>query len=211
MARKRRAADNLELIGGHLCLDFANTFTRTDVLNHEYLHCYTDLVAWSRHANVLTAPEAENLQQKAAHYPAEAATALEQALALRETIYRVFSAVAQQQAPAAADITALNVVLAQSPGHLQLLASGEDFKWQVVQNTDVLEAMLWPIVWSAADLLTSTELRQVRQCARREGCDWLFIDTSKNQSRRWCSMNLCGSRTKARRYYQRKRTSSKNK
>jgi predicted RNA-binding Zn ribbon-like protein len=204
MARKRRNAGNLELIGGRLCLDFANTFTRTEGLSHEYLHLYSDLVTWSRHVGLLSDTEAENLRQQAARSPVEAAAALAQALSVRETIYRVFSAVAHHQAPAPADVANLNGVLAQAPGHMQIVASGADFEWQLVQNPDALNSMLWPIVWSAADLLTSTDLHRVRQCARREGCDWLFVDTSKNQSRRWCGMNLCGSRIKSRKYYERK-------
>jgi predicted RNA-binding Zn ribbon-like protein len=64
--------------------------------------------------------------------------------------------------------------------------------------------MLWPIVRSAAELLTSEDLGRVRRCGR-EGCDWLFVDSSKNRSRRWCSMEMCGSRVKSRRYYYRKR------
>jgi predicted RNA-binding Zn ribbon-like protein len=100
---------------------------------------------------------------------------------------------------------ALNNALAGSPARLQVLASGEKFEWQWLQNMDALDGMLWPLAWSAADLLTSAGLARVRQCARSEGCDWLFVDTSKNGSRRWCSMNLCGSRDKGRRYYRRKR------
>lgn len=205
MARKRRSAGNLELIGGQVCLDFANTFTHTEVLSHEYLHSYADLLDWSQHARILTPAEARQLRQQAVLSPLEATATLDRALALRETIYRLFVAAAQQQSPAAEDVAALNRLLAQAPGYVQVGVTGEGFVWQLVQNTAALDAMLWPIVWSAAGLLTSPDLRRVRQCARREGCDWLFVDTSKNGSRLWCSMNLCGSRMKARRYYQSKR------
>lgn len=207
MARKRRNAANLELIGGQLCLDFANTFTRTETLNHEYLHSYADLIDWSQHVRLLSVAEAEHLRQQAVQSPTEAAATFNRALALRETIYRLFAAAAQQQPPAAEEVTALNGLLAQAPGYVQIGVTDTGFVRQLIQNTTALDAMLWPIVWSAAELLTSPELRQVRQCARREGCDWLFVDTSKNSSRRWCSMNLCGSRAKAHRYYQRKRRS----
>lgn len=205
MAGNWRNAGNLELIGGRLCLDFANTFTISEAINHEYLHSYTDLVVWGRHVGTLTDTEVENLNQ-AARLPAEAAAAFEQALTLRETIYQIFVAVARQQAPAPADVARLNVVLARAPGYRQILAIGAGFEWQLVQNFDALDSLLWPIAWSAADLLTSTALQQVRQCAHHEGCDWLFLDNSKNQSRRWCSMRWCGSRVKARHYYQRKRS-----
>ncbi|HXV44721.1 MAG TPA: CGNR zinc finger domain-containing protein, partial [Anaerolineae bacterium] len=129
----------------------------------------------------------------------------DRALTLRATIYRIFAAAAHRQVPAVADIFTLNAVLAQAPARLRVLATGEKFEWQWLQNMDALDGMLWPIAWSAADLLTSANLARVRQCARSEGCDWLFVDTSKNGSRRWCSMNLCGSRDKGRRFYRRKR------
>lgn len=212
MTDKQREAGNLELVGGQLCLDFANTVsTRIESLRCEYLTCYGDLVEWSRHAGILTDNEVQRLRREAARRPAEAAAVLNQAIAMRETIYRIFSAIAHQQPPAVTDVAALNAAFAEVLGRLRVLPSGEGFEWQWAQDPHALDIMLWPIVRSAADLLTSTDLRRVRQCARRERCDWLFIDTSKNQSRRWCSMNLCGSRDKARRYYRRKRAARRAK
>jgi predicted RNA-binding Zn ribbon-like protein len=210
MARKHREAGNLELIGGQLCLDFTNTSTQTEVLHHEYLHSYADLLTWAQHAGLLSGEEVQRLRDKAAGDPIQAAAVFDRAITLRATIYRIFATTAHHQAPAVAAIMALNAALAESPARLQVLASGEKFEWQWLQNMDALDGMLWPIAWSAADLLTSANLAQVRQCARSEGCDWLFVDTSKNRSRRWCSMNLCGSRDKGRRYYRRKRANEGN-
>lgn len=212
MTSKSRNAGNLELVGGKLCLDFANTVsTRVGPLHREYLTRYADLVEWSRHVGVLTDREAQRFGREAARRPDEAAAVLGQALAIRETIYRIFAAIARQQSPTKADVAALNDVLVEALGRLRVLPSGDVFEWQWVQDSQALDVMLWPIVRSAADLLTSSGLRRVRQCARREGCDWLFVDTSKNQSRRWCSMRMCGSLDKARRYYQRKRTARRAK
>jgi len=94
-------------------------------------------------------------------------------------------------------------MLHEALSRLEIRPSEDRFEWAWVLDANDLDRMLWPIVRSAAELLTSGDLRKVRQCAR-EGCDWLFVDASKNHSRRWCSMNMCGSRVKARRYYQRK-------
>jgi predicted RNA-binding Zn ribbon-like protein len=123
---------------------------------------------------------------------------------LRETIYRVFSAVADHREPEGADLTALNAAFRDTLTRLEIVPSGDGFEWTWLSDEDDFDRMLWPLVRSAADLLTSGDLRQVRECAR-EGCDWLFVDLSKNHSRRWCSMNMCGSRVKARRYYQRRK------
>ena len=102
------------------------------------------------------------------------------------------------------DLSALNAALREASARLEVAPSAGGFEWTWVLDEDELDRVLWPIVGSAANLLTSAELGRVRQCARR-GCDWLFVDLSKNQSRRWCSMELCGSRVKSRRYYRRRK------
>ncbi len=203
--RMERAADNLELVGGRLCLDFANTVsTRIEELRHEYLTTYAELVAWSQHVQILMGNEAQALLRSAARHPKLAADALDHAIALRETVYRVFSAVAEQREPETRDLAVLNSALHEALPRLEIVPSAGRFEWTWVVENDELDRILWPIVGSAAELLTSGDLGRVRQCAR-EGCDWLFLDLSKNQSRRWCSMNTCGSRVKSRRYYRRKK------
>jgi predicted RNA-binding Zn ribbon-like protein len=204
MGEKKRSAENLELIGGRLCLDFANTVsTRVEALRREYLTDYGELVAWSRHASVLAPDEAQALLHEAVRFPDRASAVLDRAIALRETLYRLFSAIAAQREPKAADLATLNVALQEVLARLEITPSTEGFEWAWVQEPDDLDQMLWPVVRSAAELLTGSDLDRVRECAR-EGCDWLFLDTSKNRSRRWCSMDACGSRMKARRYYRRK-------
>ena len=74
--------------------------------------------------------------------------------------------------------------------------------WGGAGSVDALERVLWPVVRSAADLLTSPERGRVRRCGGAN-CDWLFMDNSRNHSRRWCDMGSCGNRAKARRYYAR--------
>lgn len=202
---KERHAGNLELVGGHLCLDFANTMsTRDEATRREYLARYDDLVVWARHAQILTKPEAEALLHRAARYPDLAAAALGRAAALREMIYRVFSAVVEDRAPGGMDLAALNAALREASARLELAPSAGGFEWKWALGEGELDWVLWPIARSGADLLTSAELGRVRQCAR-QGCDWLFVDLSKNQSRRWCSMDMCGSRVKSRRYYHRRK------
>jgi predicted RNA-binding Zn ribbon-like protein len=205
MSKKERTASNLELVGGRLCLDFVNTVsTRIETLHREYLTDYGELVAWSRHAGVLTDDEAKTLLCSAARQPNDASATLDYAIGLRETIYRVFSAIADRREPERADLAALNAVLRDTLARLEIVPLGDGFEWTWLSGEGDFDRMLWPIVRSAADLLTSGDLRQVRGCAR-EGCDWLFVDLSKNHSRRWCSMNMCGSRVKARRYYRRRK------
>jgi predicted RNA-binding Zn ribbon-like protein len=61
--------------------------------------------------------------------------------------------------------------------------------------------LLWPIALSALELLTSPQLIRVKKCA---GCPWVFLDQSKNLSRRWCAMDDCGTHEKIRRYVSRR-------
>jgi predicted RNA-binding Zn ribbon-like protein len=202
---KERTAETLELVGGHLCLDFANTVsTRDEAMRRDYLAGYDDLVVWARHAQILTEPEAEALLHSAASHPDLAMAALERALDLRETIYGVFLTVVEGRKPGGTDLATLNAALREASARLEVAPSAGGFEWRWVLGKGELDRVLWPIARSAGDLLTSTDLGRVRQCAR-QGCDWLFVDLSKNQSRRWCSMNMCGSRVKSRRYYRRRK------
>lgn len=205
MEQEERRAGNLELVGGELCLDFANTVSaRIEVPRREYLTGYEELVAWGQHSHILRDDEAEILLWEAAQHPEQAAAALDRAIDLRETIYRLFGAVVAGRGPDQTDLAAMNAALCQAFSHLRIVPSTDGFDWAWEVKEDDLDRILWPIARSAADLLTSEDIRRVRQCAR-EGCDWLFVDTSKNQSRRWCSMGMCGSRMKARRYYYRRK------
>jgi predicted RNA-binding Zn ribbon-like protein len=197
-----------ELTGGRLCLDFTNTVEdRPSDHPHELLKNYSDLVSWSRQAQVLTEQEAQRLLEEAARRPAEASSVLAQATALREAIYRIFTALAEDASPEEDDLVSLNAAIAVAMTHARLVPKVDGFAWDWDSDGRDLDHMLWPVVRSAADLLASDELHDVRVCAS-ETCSWLFFDTSKNHSRRWCDMKSCGNRAKARRFYGRKKTSS---
>jgi len=208
MDDKTRMANTLELVGGELCLDFANTVSsRTGMPRREYLTTYDELIAWSEHARILTGDEVSALLHRATRHPDLAADVLDRAIALREAVYRVFSAIVDHRATEQADLAVLNNALHQALARLEVRASTDGFKWAWTLGEDDLDRMLWPVAQSAARLLISGDLTRVRQCAR-EGCDWLFVDLSKNRSRRWCMMGVCGSRVKARRYYRRRKKAS---
>jgi predicted RNA-binding Zn ribbon-like protein len=192
------------LIGNALCLDFANTlYGHTGTPIHEYLYGYHDLVIWSHKVGILTASDAEKLVRAAARRPNDALAVFHRAIALRETIYRVFAALAQGQSPGSADVESLNSARSEALTHTRLEQTGKRFSvdWN---DKAALDRMLWPLALSAGDLLTSENSARVRQCSG-DLCDWLFLDTSRNHMRRWCSMRVCGNRTKVRRFFKRKR------
>jgi predicted RNA-binding Zn ribbon-like protein len=195
----------LKLVGGALCLDFANSlyWRRTDH-PQELLVSYADLVDWGRQLNALTDREARYLLRQARARPAEAAAVLKRSIALREAIYKIFAAIAQERPPAISSCENLNVVLKEVMAHTQILPTKDGFAWQWVTDEGALDRILWPIARSAADLLTGKDWKRVGQCAG-EGCGWLFLDQSRNRSRRWCDMADCGHRTNARLSYARRK------
>ncbi len=204
MGENQPKAAHLQLVGGALCLNFTNTAgNHADDHPSEHLTSFADLVAWSRHAGVIDNHAERRLLQLAAQHPVEANRVLENALALREAMYGVFTAASIGSQPKSADMDLLNQSLSNAMSRARLDATDDGFVWRWDQQEDALDQMLAPIARSAADLLTSNELARVRECSG-DTCGWLFIDKSKNHSRRWCAMNDCGNREKARRHYKRK-------
>jgi predicted RNA-binding Zn ribbon-like protein len=203
MAEVERHAGNLKLIGGHVSLDFINTVDwHCSEHPHEWLRSYGDLVAWSEHASLVTHDEAEHLQSFAAERQALAAAVVEHAITLREALYRTFRATLAQHAPDEAALAVLNTAHAELVRRRRLVVDHVRLTWAWADADTALDHMLWPVIHTAVELLTSEEVQLVRMCAD-ERCGWLFLDTSRNHRRRWCAMEDCGNRAKARRHYHR--------
>jgi len=198
----------LKLIGGALCLDFANTSGwRPDPGDEEYLRDFEDLLVWSEHAGALDGAEARALARTGKTEPEKARTIHRRAVALRDAVYRIFSAVAADRRAGAGDVDLLNRIIDDAYRHLRLVPRGAGFAWEWYGVEGALELPLWRVARSAAELLVSPELERVRECSG-DRCDWLFLDASKNRSRRWCDMANCGNRAKARRNYERRRANA---
>src|SRR5262249_16337905 len=196
-------AASISLLGGVLCLDFANTVDwRTSTRPEELLTSYGDLVDWSRHVGIVAGRRAGSLKRRAALQAGSAGTAFEQAIQLRESIYQVFAAVAHGRRPARRRLENFNRVFSVLLSQARITAGHNSFEWSWCGGRDSFESVLWPVAWSAAELLTSQELALVREC-RGGGCGWLFLDRSRSHRRQWCDMKGCGNRAKARRYYAR--------
>ncbi len=89
--------------------------------------------------------------------------------------------------------------------HLRVTWSPAGFAREWERGSPALDQVLWPVSWSAAELLTHGPLDRIRECPGQGNCGWLFLDLTKNASRRWCDMRVCGNRAKARRHYTRTR------
>jgi predicted RNA-binding Zn ribbon-like protein len=205
MVKGKRMVGESNLETETLCLDFANT-AEWHASEHveEKLNNYNDLICWASRVGVLTDREARYLSREAARRPADATAVLEQAVALREAIYRVFSAVAKVRSPKTDDLRLLNGAMPRALARLQIIRATDGFAWGWTGEESELDRMLWPVMLSVANLLTSDKLDRVGQCADDRGCGWLFLDMSRNRSRRWCDMKDCGNRAKVKRHYRRR-------
>ncbi len=205
-----RNVQTLDLLGGRLCLDFANTVD-WHASEHpiDYMNNYSDLIEWSGRVGIIKPVDRALLLEVAHERPEEAATVAEEARELREALYRIFASVAHHSHSADADLKLLNVEVKRTFANLELVREGDGFQWEWTHKDERLDQVLWPIVRSAAELLTSPALARVKQCAdSTDGCGWLFLDTSRNNSRRWCDMKDCGNRAKARQYLKRQRAAA---
>ena len=198
-------AEQFAFNAGRLCLDFANTVrSRPSSDRLDLIGAYEDLLAWARQATILTPGEAAALTDAARQGSRAADEALTQARILRESMYAVFSARAAGLPAPPADLRTLNRAIAKAMAHSGLTAAGARFEWGWPDSAPTLDRVSWWVARSAAELLTSSDLTFVRECASYD-CGWLFMDTTKNRSRRWCDMRVCGNRAKSRRHYERRR------
>lgn len=199
-----------------VCLDFSNTQDwhgsdhPIEKLNH-----YTDLIHWSQEEGITNCSTTRSLLRIGEKDPSKANLTLEEARSLRESIYHVFSQISHHRKPPQKDLALLNQNVSKALSKLELICS--ENKRKIVRPSVFLwhwkghigndpDQILWATSISAANLLVSTQLAQVKECANEsEGCGWLFIDESKSHSRRWCSMNSCGNRSKVRRFYNRQK------
>jgi len=196
---------HLPLIGGHISLDFANTASsRTPGGKVERVHRFEDLLVWSERAGTATPAEVAALRAAARVDPTGAHRVLARALKFREALYRIFSATAAGQECQRPDLDTLNAVLQDALAHRALATTGVVTGWTWVHERSDLTRLLWPIALAAADLLTGSEVDRVKECGNSP-CSWLFLDRSRNRSRRWCEMRDCGNRVKVRAFAARRR------
>ncbi len=192
-----------------LCLDFTNT-VEWHASNQpiELLQNYADLLAWAEEKHLVDSEQVRILNELANQFRGKAGATYRKAIDLRETIYRIFAIIARDGMVANEDLHYLNDELVKSYANARIVQIEGEFTWMWREDVADLDRMLWPISNSAAQLLTSKELLgRVGQCADDRGCGYLFIDLSKNRSRKWCDINDCGNRAKQRRHY--RKTQSK--
>lgn len=167
------------------------------------LTSYGGLVDWAEEEGLVDGETAAALCSRAGEYPDEAARVQEGATRLRAALYETLTAVARDEVPPVASLDELNGVLRSAASHLRLSGEGRSYAWTFEASArEHLEWPAWRVARSAAKLLTAEEVERLKLCDAHD-CGWLFIDASRNRSRRWCDMADCGNRAKARRYRER--------
>ncbi len=205
--------ERFDLDGGHPVLDFTNTTDTVELRgtgkDDDYLGDYLDLLAWCHRTGYLPEAAIEELAGYAARHPQEAAEALEKARELREAVFGLLLAWLQGRPPPAEPLSIFNRHLSQALAKA-FLRGGSTPGQRYALELDLehgekpLEHVALRLAQQAAELLTSLDSARLKICGNPR-CGWLFLDTTRNSSRRWCDMAACGNRAKARRHYARKK------
>jgi len=189
-----------QLIAGHVALDFANTLDNrfSPASSDELLPTYGELLRFCRESRLIGPGEEHRLARLSEGAQKAAVAAAHE---FREALERIFAATARKEPIDPGDLDLLNNQIHRATNHRDVSDVRGTLRWQWDERGKDAFAPLWRIALEAGELLTSDNLRHVRECGAPT-CRWLFLDSSKNQRRRWCDMKLCGNRSKARRYYE---------
>jgi predicted RNA-binding Zn ribbon-like protein len=190
-----------DFCGGQLAVDFTNTVGDRGATATEHLNVYGDVLSWAETRGVIAHAEAQRLSAVAARNAAGARDATTTLVALREALYRTIAASARRQRPAASDLTLINTWVAAAYGQPSLASRRgvTSLTFREPAADSLVEPIAIPVARAAVDLLTGDAITRVRSCADHT-CGWLFLDTSRNGTRRWCDMAVCGNRSKIRRF-----------
>lgn len=191
------------LLGERLCLNFANSVESPRTEPEEFLTDFLAVSRWGLHVGLLDERQVAEITHKAAQHSRQAAGLFAEAIALRTSIQRTFQAIATN---CEVDEDTLGVIQqAYLQGlrqcHISLLEGPAQWIWSGEGVLQGAEYLLWRVAESAVDLLTAGDFSRIKSCE----CGWLFYDTSRNGSRRWCSMEGCGTQAKMRRFTARRR------
>jgi predicted RNA-binding Zn ribbon-like protein len=191
-----------ESVDDQRVLAFLNTLSaRPTATPVERLLSYDALVNWAQEQHAVSAPAAERLLAHGRKHPHQAALALTRARELREALYSLMSALDAGREPAPPVLETISAFVASAYAHGRLVPHDGALQW-VSSADDEVDRVGWEIARAAGRLVVSRRLGRVRPCAAGD-CGWWFVDDTKNRSRRWCDMKICGNREKIRRFRKR--------
>jgi predicted RNA-binding Zn ribbon-like protein len=191
-------------IGNYLCLDFINTRVVRGGQEIELLDSFDALVSWLAQAQVFGGSKAEELIRTWSG-ESEAAKVFEQALSFRADLRDMMSQISMGKAVPQSIIGQTNELLRHQVGYTELESTKDGFEKRFRADYREPLHLLRPIAESVCDLLCYAALPLIKKCGNEE-CVLFFYDTTKNHSRRWCSMSACGNRMKVATHYRRLRS-----
>ena len=193
-----------QLVAGNVALDFANTLDyRYDTKRTiELLPTFAHFLAFAQQAQIITELQANKILARTDRRAA--GRTLQQVIELREALYSLFNSVVTARHPGESHLKILNRFLREARPSGQVAWRKPDFVHSGPDLTETPSGPLWPVIDAAANLLISSDRHLIRECSDKS-CRWLFLDQSKNHSRRWCDMRICGNRAKAQRFHARQR------
>jgi predicted RNA-binding Zn ribbon-like protein len=195
-----KTIDDINLLGGHVALDFVNTVdSRGDRWGPDYLTSFRDVTDWALRVDVIDQREHGSLLQEAKARPAAADVELENARELRETLYRIFSAEDGESAPHESDLDFLSDAFSRAVARRRLRNGRDGVVWTHGPPAAVTD-ISGRIALMAAELLTSRDQRRAVRICQGRNCGWLFLDLSRGGHRRWCSDKTCGSAARVRKF-----------
>jgi predicted RNA-binding Zn ribbon-like protein len=197
-------AESFILVGGLLWLDLVNTEPVRDGRRVDLLPGFPALVRWLHAAGGASEADARRALRRW-EGTADGERVWREALALRSALREGAERMAAGKPAGDGMVRAVNRVLAARPAVTRVVRSGRGYVTREAPLTDAAMHLLLPVAESAAWLLTRGDPALVRRCDG-EHCVLHFYDATKNRTRRWCSMDGCGSRAKAAAYYRRRRS-----
>jgi predicted RNA-binding Zn ribbon-like protein len=199
-ARPRTVKQVFELIGGQPALDLVNTLDwrfREEPPPEELLTDYGAVLRFAEQSGLIGNSQARRLLRSASE--SKAAQVVSAVRELREAAAMVLYASLDGEEMPASTVATLERYFKRARQSQRLHPAEAKLAWELSSAASFPELPLWLLSLSAAELMTSNEMERVRACGNPE-CRWLFLDTSKNHTRRWCDMKVCGNRMKARRF-----------
>ncbi len=190
-------------VAGNLSIDFINTQIVENNAPKDLLTDFADFAAWAAAAHLLEKPKAEKLIADWSGQT-EGVAIFAEALKFRSVLREMFVRLAQGKTVHKTAMMAINREIRNQRGAVEIRQTATGYKKQFLADFRDPRQLFVPIAESAADLLCYGNLANLRKCENQD-CILYFYDTTKNHTRRWCSMAGCGNRAKAAAFYHRQR------
>lgn len=200
---KFRSIETLSIDSTVLCCNFVNTVsTWKTAKNYDYFEVYDDFIAWCFKLEISPRERLESLKELANEQPEQALIALHRIKEIRKVLQGLISAVAQDDNDKkSAYLPAANLLIVDAISRQRLLYIDGKFIMGQIDSANDLLSPVWKAVHSLSELLTDNETKRIKECPM---CGWVFLDETKNASRKWCSIKACGTTYKMNRYNQKK-------